>query len=120
MKEREVALATAAETGKEAAALRAELRTAAKAINRVIAIASAMQRDGQDLEGAGDHDHVRSYLDGRLLQRTGYLIMVGNEIALKLRQLVQGTVDLEKDCTDFPGHCAKCDEEKAAIAETPA
>lgn len=119
MIERETALATAATTATEIVELRGALREAAKAVNRVIAAASALQRDGQDLEAAGDHAGVRSYLDGRLLQRTGYIIMIGNEIALKVRQLVQGTVDLEKDCAEFAPHCAKCDAPDPA-PETPA
>ncbi len=116
--ERDKALETASETHREIAALQVALRDAAKAVNRAVALASAMQRDGQDLEAvnAGLAPEVRGYLDGRLLQRTGYIVMIGNEVALKMRQLLQGTRDLEKDCADFPECCQKADAKVAAIA----
>lgn len=75
----------------------AALRAAAKCINDLGALASALQREAQDIEYAAVTPELRAFLDGSYIQRTGYVNNASAKVAEQVRLLSRGVSDLMAD-----------------------
>jgi hypothetical protein len=74
------------------------LRSAARVINDLGAVASTLQREGQDVEGFGDPSpELRAFLDGSFLQRTGSVNTQSARFAEHVRQLTDAIKNLDSD-----------------------
>lgn len=86
------------EGGASALALEA-LRAAVLAVNTLTAEVARIQKEAQDVEFDDTVPKtVRALLDGRLLQRTAYVLQRATTAAQELRMLSQGVRDLDDDC----------------------
>lgn len=77
------------------------LRDATTSVHSLTLLAMDLQREAADCEFEELAPAVRAHLDGRLLQRTGYVTVRATELGRKLRDLAQGVRDLQGDCTQL-------------------
>ena len=78
--------------------LLASLRDAAAGVNSLGLLAGDLHREAADCEFEEIPAAVRAHLDGRLLQRTGYVGARAADCARKLRELADGVRNLRRDC----------------------
>jgi hypothetical protein len=98
MTELETLKRTIAEAQPKLAEAVATIRTVARTVNELGAIASTLQRDAQDAEAGDDLPaEIRAFLDGSLLQRTGSVNTQSAEFAEKSRRLIDAIRNLESD-----------------------
>ena len=79
----------------------AALREAALAVNTLALVVDELKREALDCEFETIAAEVRVHLDGRLLQRTGYVSSRVAQASLKLRELADGVKHLRQDCADM-------------------
>lgn len=72
------------------------LRSAARTANQLGALASRVQGAAQDAEFEAEDPRLRQALQDTL-QRTGYVNARSGDLAARLRDLLQGVLDLQRD-----------------------
>lgn len=91
----------AAEAGPLLEATLSALRDAALSVNSLALVAGDLQREAADCEFEPIPPAVRAHLDGRLLQRTGYVTKQAATAGRTLRELAQGVRALAENCAQF-------------------
>lgn len=79
-------------------ALLAALREATMSVHSLSLLTGDLQREAADCEFETIPAEVRAHLDGRLLQRTGYVAGRAGELGTRLRDLAAGVRSLRADC----------------------
>ena len=120
LKELEELRQKAAEAGPLLEATLAALRDAVLSVNSLGLLAGDLQREAVDCEFEPIPPAVRAHLDGRLLQRTGYVSKQAAETGKRLRELAQGVRVLHENCAQLVALVPRDSADPAAAEGGPA